>query len=113
MQADGVVGLESALRFARAELGPDVTAQRLLILLSVYTHEGLDQRSLLARLDSTSTTALSRNLADLSEWTSRKTAGPGMVELRQDRLNLRRKQVHLTPKGRAFIENWLARFTPS
>ena len=53
--------LDRALRFARARIGPDVTAQRLLILTAVYFNEGLSQRELLKHLDTTSITALSRN----------------------------------------------------
>lgn len=99
--------LDRALRYARAKLSPDVTAQRLLILIAVYFHEGLSQRELLAYLESTSITALSRNLADLSALTTRKTPGPGLLELRVDPLNLRVKRVFLTAKGRKFVQRWL------
>ena len=67
--------LEKALRFARSNLSPDITAQRLLILIGVYFHEGLSQRELLNFLDSTSITALSRNIADLSSFTTKKLRG--------------------------------------
>jgi DNA-binding MarR family transcriptional regulator len=95
--------LDAALREARRRLGPDVTVQRLLILLTVYQNEGLSQGELLEHLDSTSVPALSRNLADLSERTSRKTRGPGLLRLRPDPMNLRRKTVHLTAKGREVV----------
>ena len=94
-----VVALDRALRFARARLSPDITAQRLLILIAVYLHEGLSQRELLHHLDSTSITALSRNIADLSSLTTRKSAGPGLLELRVDPMNLRVKRVFLTRQG--------------
>ncbi len=100
--------LDQALRFARAKLSPDITAQRLLILMAVYFHEGLSQRDLLGHLDSTSITALSRNLADLSSLTTKKTPGPGLLSLRVDPLNLRVKRVFLTPKGRRFMKQWFA-----
>lgn len=99
--------LDRALRFARAKLSPDITAQRLLILIAVYFHEGLSQRELLAHLDSTSITALSRNLADLSSLTTRKTPGPGLLSLKVDPLNLRVKRVFLTSKGKRFMKKWL------
>ena len=92
--------LEKALRFARKNISPDVTAQRLLILIGVYFHEGLSQRELLKFLDSTSITALSRNIADLSSFTTKKLPGPGLLELRVDPLNLRVKRVFLTARGR-------------
>jgi len=100
--------LDKALRFARARLSPDITAQRLLILIAVYFHEGLSQRELLGHLDSTSITALSRNLADLSSLTTRKTPGPGLLALKTDPLNLRIKRVYLTSKGKRFMKHWLA-----
>ena len=67
-ELDQLHALDNALRFARTQLSPDITAQRLLILISVYFNQGMSQRELLTRLDSTSITALSRNLADLSAW---------------------------------------------
>jgi len=100
--------LDRALRFARARLSADVTAQRVLILIAVYFNEGLSQRELLKHLDTTSITALSRNLADLSGLTTRKLPGPGLLELRVDPLNLRVKRVFLTRKGRQFMQQWLA-----
>jgi DNA-binding MarR family transcriptional regulator len=103
-----VLELDRALRFARAKLSPDITAQRLLILIGVYLHEGLSQRELLSHLDSTSITALSRNIADLSDLTTRKLPGPGLLELRSDPMNLRVKRVFLTRKGRKFVRQWLS-----
>ena len=100
--------LDRALRFARSRLSPDITAQRLLILIAVYFHEGLSQRELLQHLELTSITALSRNLADLSDLTTKKTEGPGLLELRVDPLNLRIKRVFLTRKGKSFMKQWLA-----
>ena len=96
-----------ALHFARKKFGVDITAQRLSILIAVYLHPGLSQRELLDKLDSTSITALSRNLADLSDWTTRKTPGPGIVELRADPMNLRVKRVRLTRRGRRLVSQWV------
>lgn len=107
-ELDRLHAFDRALRFARAELSPDVTAQRLLILICVYFNQGLSQRELLSKLDSTSITALSRNLADLSAWTTKKTEGPGLIELRPDPMNLRVKRVYLTKDGSRFVRRWLA-----
>lgn len=107
-QLDQLHALDNALRYARAELTADITAQRLLILICVYFNEGLSQRELLTKLDSTSITALSRNLADLSAWTTRKTSGPGLIELRPDPMNLRIKRVFLSKDGDRFVLRWLA-----
>lgn len=99
--------LDRALRYARAKLHPDITAQRLSILIAVYFHEGLSQRELLGHLELTSITALSRNIADLSNLTTKKLRGPGLLELRTDPLNLRVKRVFLTGRGKRFMERWL------
>lgn len=102
-----LVALDRALRFARSELTADITAQRLLILIAVFFNQGMSQRELLTKLDSTSITALSRNLADLSAWTTRKTEGPGLIELRPDPMNLRIKRVFLTDEGNEFVRRWI------
>lgn len=107
-ELDQLRAMDAALRFARCELSADITAQRLLILICVFFNEGLSQKELLSRLDSTSITALSRNLAEMSEWTPRKVAGPGLIELRQDPMNLRVKRVYLSKKGKNFVRRWLA-----
>ena len=107
-ELDQLRALDAALRFARSELWADITAQRLLILICVFFNEGLSQKELLSRLESTSITALSRNLAEMSEWTPRKVKGPGLIELRQDPMNLRVKRVFLTAKGEKFMRRWLA-----
>ena len=99
--------LEQLLGRARALLGPDVTVQRLLILLKVYGNEGLSQSELLGLLEGTSVTALSRNIADMSTRTSQKRDGPGLLELRTDIMNLRRKTIHLTKKGRRLVRTLL------
>lgn len=107
-ELDQLHALDNALRFARSHLSADVTAQRLLILICVYFNQGLSQRELLTKLESTSVTALSRNLADLSAWTTRKQEGPGLIELRPDPMNLRVKRVFLTTAGMTFVRRWLA-----
>jgi len=99
--------LNTILRFARTRLGADITVQRLLILINVYLNEGLSQGELLRQLDSTSAAALSRNLAELSDWTPRKIDGPNLIQLQVDQQNLRRKRVFLTDGGRKFIKQWL------
>lgn len=110
-EIDQLHALDEALRFARSELTADVTAQRLLILISVFFNQGMSQRELLTKLDSTSITALSRNLADLSAWTTRKCEGPNLIELRPDPMNLRVKRVFLTKTGERFMRRWLAATT--
>ncbi len=99
--------LNKLLRFVRTHLGADITVQRLLILINVYLNEGMSQNELMHQLDSTSVTALSRNLADLSSIRSSKKEGPGLIELRIDPMNLRKKRIYLTDKGRKFLSELL------
>jgi len=100
--------VDRALHFARTHIAADITAQRLSILINVFLNEGACQHELLKSLEGTSTTALSRNLADLSALSTRKTPGPGLLELRTDPMNLRTKRVFLTPKGKRFVSQWVA-----
>ncbi len=100
-------GFDQMLVRARKELGPDVTILRLHILLNVYLNEGVSQSELLQILDMTSVTALSRNLADMSLLTSTKRPGPGLIELRFDNMNLRRKTIHLTGQGKSIVKSIL------
>lgn len=99
------------LKYARDNLAPDVTVQRLLVLLHVAQNEGLSQNELAEQLEGISTTALSRNLADLSAINSRKSAGPGLIEQHLDPDNLRKKRIFLTDKGQRFLRRW-QRFLP-
>ena len=94
------------LRFARDNIAPDVTVQRVLVLLTIAQNPGLSQAELGGVLPGISVTALSRNIADLSLRTSQKRPGPGLVELRQDPDNLRRKRAFLTPAGRRLVGRW-------
>lgn len=110
-QKNNLIKLNQLLRFVRAHLGSDITVQRLLILVNVYLNEGMSQNELLNNLDSTSVTALSRNLADLSSVTSQKKPGPGLIELRVDIMNLRKKRIYLTDKGRQFLSELLVQKT--
>ena len=106
--AKKLVNVRNFLRFARDRVDPDITAQRLVILITVCLNEGLSQNELLQDLERTSVTALSRNLADLSVLSSRKVAGPGLIEMRNDPMNLRKKRVYLTDAGRDYLSKWLA-----
>ncbi|MEL7025163.1 MAG: MarR family winged helix-turn-helix transcriptional regulator [Pseudomonadota bacterium] len=99
------------LTYARDHIAPDVTVQRLLVLLHVARSEGLSQNELAQQLAGISTTALSRNLADLSAVTSRKTPGPALIEQHLDQANLRKKRIYLTDKGHRFMKRW-ARYLP-
>jgi DNA-binding MarR family transcriptional regulator len=101
---------ERALRFARQQLGPDVTVLRLQILLNAHLNPASSQRELAALSGGISATALSRNLADLSAWSSRKQEGLGLVELRADPMNLRVKRIYLTARGKRFVRQLMGIF---
>lgn len=101
--SSNLLALHHALGVVRHTVAPDITVQRLMILLSVYAHEGLSQRELVETVEGCSITALSRNLADLSRLTSKKRPGPGLVESRSDPMNLRLRRIYLTPRGRRLV----------
>ena len=53
-----LLSLHRALQVVRRSVAPDITVQRLLILLAVYANEGLSQRELLSKLDGCSITEM-------------------------------------------------------
>lgn len=99
--------LRGALVKARDALGADVSVLRLVILLSVYRDNGMTQSDLLASLPHVSATAMSRNIAELSDRKIRGRRGLGLLKLIPDDENLRRKHVRLTPRGRRLVESLL------
>ena len=81
---------------------PDVTALRVMLLLAVAANPGISQAELRVLFDDGYKAAtLSRNIAELSTRTPRRTAGLGWVELRPDEQDLRVKRIFLTRRGRA------------
>lgn len=70
------------------------------------THEGESVGEISKRAGFALSTT-SRHILDLGEYDRAKKPGYKLVETRVDPMELRRKTVHLTPKGRALINQLL------
>lgn len=98
------MSMEAAIRLSRflrkvRETDPELTVQKLQILVEVMMNPGIEQQSLILKVDQTRS-AVSKNLADWSEITSRKKPGPGLIESRIDPRNRVIRTIHPTSEGR-------------
>jgi DNA-binding MarR family transcriptional regulator len=89
--------LFAALTRLRAELGSDVTAARILTMLTVARNPGLSQPELGQYIKDMSQQGLSRNVLDLSARTSSGTEGPDLVRADPDPAFRRRNILTPTP----------------
>ncbi len=88
-------------RFLKAvrEVDPDVSVQKLQVLVEVMCNPGIDQASLLQSVDQ-SRSAVSKNIAEWSAINSRKKPGPGFIESRIDPMNRVSRLLYPTDKGK-------------
>lgn len=87
------------LKEARELIADDVTVQKLDTLVQVLLQpDGIPQADILLKANLTRTAA-SKNVADLSSITSRKKAGPNLVESVIDPLNRTSRTIRMTPTG--------------
>lgn len=82
----------------------DITAARILTLITVARNPGVQQAELGNSIPDLSQAAQSRNLLDWSNLTSKRKAGPGFLEARPDPLFRKRNVLFVTPSGKAFLE---------
>lgn len=75
------------------------------ILCATYEGESVGD---IARRAGFAISTSSRHILDLGEFNRQKDPGYGLVETRIDPLELRRKTVHLTPKGRNLLNQLIA-----
>jgi DNA-binding MarR family transcriptional regulator len=89
---------------ARDLVDDSMSVQKLQILLAVAAagDAGIDQGSLQQRTKQARSTC-SKNVHDLTTVTARKEAGPGLVVVEQDAMNLRSNTVRLTQRGRSVV----------
>lgn len=85
------------------ELDSEMQMPQAVTLLSIALNEGISLRELTERTSQAMSSA-SRNVASLSAVTRHDKAGHGLVVNREDPIDRRQKQHHLTAKGRRFIE---------
>lgn len=89
--------LATALTRLRAELGADVTASRILTLLTVARNPGMSQPELGMHIKDLSQQGQSRNVLDLSARTSSGAEGPDLVRIEPDPAFRRRNILSPTP----------------
>lgn len=90
--------LNQFLRELRLSIKDNMTIQELQVLLLAFSEPGVSQRQIEDRALQR-TTSVSKNVADFSHLTSRKSPGPGLLQAHQDPMNLRVRLVRPTPHG--------------
>jgi DNA-binding MarR family transcriptional regulator len=95
---DKVSGLFQAFR----ALDPTMPLQLAytFILCCIYEGESIGD---IARRAGFALSTTSRHILDLGEFDRKKSQGYKLVETRVDPMELRKKSIHLTPKGRALL----------
>jgi len=91
--------LSAALTKFRAELGSDVTAARILTLLTVSRNPGMYQSELGTYVKDMAQQGLSRNVLDLSARTATGKPGPDLVRVEPDAQFRRRNVLNPTPNA--------------
>lgn len=79
---------------------PECSVQKLQILVEIMLQPGIDQNTLVRKVDQTRS-AVSKNVADWTDITSKKKPGPGFVESRIDPMNRTGRLLYPTAKGKA------------
>jgi DNA-binding MarR family transcriptional regulator len=102
-QQDVVHVLRVVIDRLRAEVGPEVPAQRVLTLLAIAANPDLPQHDVPRHVRGIVDATVSRNVADLSAVTRMREPGPGLVEQRADPMYRRRNLLRLTTKGERLI----------
>jgi DNA-binding MarR family transcriptional regulator len=92
------------LAASRDLLGQEVTVQKVQVLCEVMLQPGIDQQTLIKRVNQTRS-AVSKNLADWSDVTSTKQPGPGFIESRINPMNRVIRELHPTKRGQKVWED--------
>lgn len=74
------------------------------ILCATYEGESIGD---IARRAGFATSTTSRHILDLGQYDRQKRPGYGLVETKIDPMELRKKSIHLTPKGRNLLNQLL------
>lgn len=100
--------LDALKRLAEEFETGDAPLTQAIVFLTIASagDEGISMRDL-AKAAGVSTSAVSRHVSTLGEWSWRKRPGLKLVEQRVDYEDRRNKPVHLTPKGRRVLEKVL------
>jgi len=92
----------SSLFQAFRTLDPTMPLQLAYTFILCATYEG-ESIGDIARRAGFARATTSRHILDLGEFDRKKQPGYGLVETKIDPMELRRKTVHLTPKGRHLL----------
>jgi DNA-binding MarR family transcriptional regulator len=85
-------------------LKSSMTAQQIIIFLVAYENDGADQTTIIEK-SNLRVAAGSKHLRMYSKYDSyRKREGFGMLDIRQDYMNLSSNIITITDKGKEFIE---------
>ncbi|WP_295842485.1 hypothetical protein [uncultured Xanthomonas sp.] len=106
-QKDLTAILKTALSAFREEIDEDITATRILTLLSVVDEPGIQQVDLERALGGLSPSAVSRNVLDLSSLKRNREPGPDFLDQRPDPAYRKRNLIFPTTKAL----HWLASLT--
>lgn len=88
-------------------LDDSMPVQTLAVFLEIAKNEGISVSELGAKTGLAGSSA-SRNVAALSDWHWLKKPGLGLVATVADPMDMRRKAVKLTPKGKQLIDQIVA-----
>ncbi len=101
--------LTETLTAFREEFDGDITASRILTLLAVSDHPGMQQIDVADYVKGLSASAISRNLVDWGDHTTARKPGPGFIEQRPDPMYRRRNLVYPTTKALHWLEQLTGR----
>lgn len=101
---DIIAVVQTVLNKFREDHGGDITAARILTLLTVAQHPGIQQIDVGQYVKDLSPSAISRNVVDWGELTTSRAVGPDFIAQRPDPAYRRRNLLYPTPKGLQYIE---------
>lgn len=96
----------SLLMTAFRNLNPTMSIQVVHTMVLIALHEGASVTEI-AKMSGFKMPTVSRNILDLGQRNRKREPGLGLVETVTDPMELRKKQVRLTPKGNALINQVL------
>lgn len=105
-ETSSLLNFKSGLEVLRG-LDPEITSQKILILVTLFERGPLQQRDLVPVLGMDQT-ACSRNVLSLTQTGVRGAKGLGLVETFDGPADRRQKMVTLTARGQAVRQEFLA-----
>jgi DNA-binding MarR family transcriptional regulator len=92
----------SLLMSTLRQINPTMSIQVVHTLMLIALHEGASVTEI-AKMSGFKLPTVSRNILDLGKQDRRRQPGLGLVETKVDPMELRKKQVALTPKGQDLL----------